>query len=261
MPQDFEDCSLVLPLELEPRPNSNPTHHGTCHRSRHFRRHPFKIQHVNRRPSEISAPLDGMEIGMAGGGDATDISSGSCRALQGSLHKMNLCRDPCKAVKSYRILSRQRYPRSQPYHNMGSIEQPPLFIIPDHQRKIKSAQDQVQSIRYAISRTHQTHVLLRVSLSGHCAAIHLIISPFNIQQYQEQTFFSSSYGYNLCCAHSESVITPPLIANYVQTIYDTYYQPCQWDFLPKQSYVSNKHEYCTPSLTRWFGVGNPYVTL
>ncbi|KAL2056570.1 hypothetical protein ABVK25_002964 [Lepraria finkii] len=112
---------------------------------------------------------------------------------------------------------------------MGDIE----FVLPDHERKIKSARKRMQSLRHEISRTHQTHALLRVSHSGHCAAVHLSISPFKIQVHQEQIFFSSSYDYNLCCTHSESVITPPLIADKVQIIYDTYYQPGQWVFSPK----------------------------
>ncbi|KAK3169313.1 hypothetical protein OEA41_008696 [Lepraria neglecta] len=74
---------------------------------------------------------------------------------------------------------------------MGDIE----FVLPDHERKIKSAQKCVQSIRHTISRTRQTHALLR------------------------------------------SVITPPLIADNVQIIYDTYYQPGQWDFSPKDPEV------------------------
>jgi len=70
-------------------------------------------------------------------------------------------------------------------------------------------------------------VFLRVRLFSHYAAIHLTIHPFHVQQHQGQIFFSSFYDYFLCCTHSESVITPSLIAEHIQTIYDIYYQPEQ----------------------------------
>ena len=140
------------------------------------------------------------------------------------------------------------------------MEQSIVVTIPNDWLKIESAKKLVQSIRHTVSRTHPTHALFNVSLSSHYAAVHLTICPFHIPQHQEQIFFSSFYHYSLCCTHSKSVITPSVIADYVQTIYDTYYQSGQWNFSSKPSYVPNKHEYQTLFLTESFGVGKPYVT-
>ncbi len=144
--------------------------------------------------------------------------------------------------------------------NMGSSEQPTLFIISDHQQEINSVKQKVKFTRHAVSRFHSTHVFLRVRLSSHYAAIYLTIHSFHVQQHQEQIFFSSFYDYFLCCTHSESVITSLLIAEHVQIIYDIYYQPEQWDFSPKISYVPKKHEDCI-SLSNWHETGKSYVAL
>ncbi len=164
--------------------------------------------------------------------------------LQGSLHATVSCKDPCEVAGSYQIWASSvlliLYRTG--ITNMGSSEQPTLFIIPDHQRKINSAKQKVKSTRHAVSQSQPTHAFLHVRLSSHFAAVHLTIHPFHVQEHQGQIFFSSFYDYFLCCTHSESVITPSLIAEYVQTIYDTYYQPGQWDFSPKISYVPKEHE-------------------
>jgi len=157
-------------------------------------------------------------------------------------------------------MGEQRFTDLTGITNMGSPEQPTLFIISDHQQEINSAKQKVESTRHAVSRFRPAHVFLRVRLSSHYAAIHLTIHPFHVQQHQGQIFFSSFYDYFLCCTHSESVITPSLIAEHVQTIYDTYYQPGQWDFSPKISYVPKEHEDCIP-LSNWHGTGKPYVAL
>ena len=103
-------------------------------------------------------------------------------------------------------MGEQRFTDLTGITNMGSPEQPTLFIIPDHQQEINSAKQKVKSTRHAVS-----------------------------------IFFSSSNDYFLCCTHSESVITPSLIAEYIQTIYDTYYHG-HWDFSPKISYAPKEHE-------------------
>ncbi len=128
--------------------------------------------------------------------------------------------------------------------NMSSSEQLTLFIISDHQRKINFVKQKVKFTRHAVSQFQSTHAFLRVHLFSHFAAVHLIIHSFHVQEHQEQIFFSFFYDYFLCCTHSKSVITLSLIVEYVQIIYNIYYQSEQWDFSSKISYVSKKHEDC-----------------
>ncbi len=153
----------------------------------------------------------------------------------------NLCTQRFRAKILAKWLNSIKYERAAFYWSyIVSISQ--IWAAQNHQRKINSVKQKVKFTRHAVSQSQSTHAFLHVHLSSHFAAVHLIIHSFHVQEHQGQIFFSSFYDYFLCCTHSKSVITLSLIAEYVQTIYDIYYQSEQWDFSPKISYVSKKHE-------------------
>lgn len=81
-----------------------------------------------------------------------------------------------------------------------------------------------------ISRTHPTYIRLRVNLTSHHCAVQITITPFVLSDYPEQTFFSSSFQYAICCTQATSTESNTLIVERVQRIYDIYYRPCIWNF-------------------------------
>ena len=77
-----------------------------------------------------------------------------------------------------------------------------------------------------ISTTTPTYIHFAVKLDHHWAAVQVTISPFTIRSIPNQTFYTSSYRYALCC----SLAVPNIICETVQVIYDVHYRPTQWDF-------------------------------
>lgn len=85
-----------------------------------------------------------------------------------------------------------------------------------------------------ISRSYPTYIHLSVKLTSHYCAVQVTITPFVLSDHPEQTFFSSSFRYAICCTQATSTETNALIIERVQQIYDVYYRPCIWNFSAEQ---------------------------
>jgi hypothetical protein len=95
-----------------------------------------------------------------------------------------------------------------------------------------------QLSRQKLSKDHVTYIHFVIHYEQHWAAVQIPISPFSIQGFPGQKFYSCHFHYTLCCQTSSK--TGPsidLISTVVQRIFDAQFRPIDWDFSIKDWYV------------------------
>jgi hypothetical protein len=76
-----------------------------------------------------------------------------------------------------------------------------------------------------------------IAVSGHWVAVQVTISPFTLEQFRGQTFFSSQLRYGPCCRQINNTETSHLVVGTVQRVVDSHYRPVCWDYSLSQWYV------------------------
>jgi hypothetical protein len=82
-----------------------------------------------------------------------------------------------------------------------------------------------------------TYIHMVIELSGHWVAVQVTISPFTLEKFHGQTFFSSQLRYGPYCRQISDTHTSHLVVDTVQRIVDSHYRPVCWDFSSDQWYV------------------------
>ncbi len=88
--------------------------------------------------------------------------------------------------------------------------------------------------RRVVSRDSNTYILMVIAVSGHWVAVQVTISPFTLEQFRGQIFFSSQLRYGPCCRQINNTSTSHLVINTVQRIVDSDYRPVFWDYSSSQ---------------------------
>jgi hypothetical protein len=101
----------------------------------------------------------------------------------------------------------------------------------------KAAIHNHKSPQRIVSRDGNTYILMVISVSGHWVAVQVTISPFTLEQFRGQTFFSSQLRYGPCCHQINNRDTSHLIVGTVQRVVDSHYRPVCWDYSSSQWYV------------------------
>jgi hypothetical protein len=78
-------------------------------------------------------------------------------------------------------------------------------------------------------RDRNTYIHMVIPVLTHWVAVQVTISPFTLQQYSEQTFFSSKFRYGPCCCQiNQSHVS--IVTNTVQKVIDYYHQSFSWNY-------------------------------
>jgi hypothetical protein len=101
----------------------------------------------------------------------------------------------------------------------------------------KAAIDNHKSPQRMVSPDGNTYIHMVIAVSGHWVAIQVTISPFTLEQFRGQTFFSSQLRYGPCCRQINNTDTSHLVVGIVQRVVDSYYRPVCWDYSSNQWYV------------------------
>jgi hypothetical protein len=80
-----------------------------------------------------------------------------------------------------------------------------------------------------IFRDRNTYVHMVIPVLTHWVAVQVTISPFTLQQYPGQTFFSSKFRYGPCCCQINQSHAS-IVTNTVQKVIDYFYQSFSWDY-------------------------------
>ncbi|KAH6712149.1 hypothetical protein BKA61DRAFT_609740 [Leptodontidium sp. MPI-SDFR-AT-0119] len=80
-----------------------------------------------------------------------------------------------------------------------------------------------------IFRDRDTYVHIVIPVLTHWVAVQVTISPFALQQYPGQTFFSSKFRYGPCCCQINQSHAS-IVANTVQKVIDFFYQSFSWNY-------------------------------
>jgi hypothetical protein len=89
-----------------------------------------------------------------------------------------------------------------------------------------------------VSPNGNTYILMVIGVSGHWVAVQVTISPFTLEQFRGQTFFSSQLRYGPCCRQINNGDTSHLVVGTVQRVVDSHYRPVCWDYSSSQWYVN-----------------------
>jgi len=110
-----------------------------------------------------------------------------------------------------------------------------FYISLEDQRTAVAGLERGLRPRSSISKNHKTYVHLAVQHEQHWAAVQVSITPFSLRSIPGQKFYSCCFRYTLCC---ETSVPNNILSAAVQSVYDVYYQPNQWDFSNEHWYVS-----------------------
>ena len=106
--------------------------------------------------------------------------------------------------------------------------------LEDQKEAVSRLERDLRPLRLIVSKDHKTHVHLAVQHGQHWAAVQISISPFSLRSIPGQRFYSCCFRYTSCC---ETFVPKDVLSDVVQSVYDVYYQPTQWDFSSKHWYV------------------------
>ena len=101
----------------------------------------------------------------------------------------------------------------------------------------KAAIDNHKSPRRIVCLDGNTYIHMVIAVSGHWVAVQVTISPFTLERFHGQTFFSSQLRYGPCCRQINNTDTSHLVVGIVQRVVDSHYRPVCWDYSSNQWYV------------------------
>jgi len=113
----------------------------------------------------------------------------------------------------------------------SSLCDPASYWTFDEQKAPRSRKSRI------VFRDGNTFIHMVIELSGHWVAVQVTISPFTLEKFHGQTFFSSKLRYGPCCRQISNTDTSHLVVDTVQRIVDSHYRPVCWDYSSDQWYV------------------------
>ncbi|KAF8847680.1 hypothetical protein BDZ45DRAFT_314554 [Acephala macrosclerotiorum] len=89
---------------------------------------------------------------------------------------------------------------------------------------------QGQAARRMVSRDGNTYIHMVVPILTHWVAVQVTISPFALEKFPGQTFFSSQLRYGPCCRQIHDGGTLDAVRDTVQKVIDSFYRPVCWNY-------------------------------
>ncbi|KAH7378962.1 hypothetical protein BKA64DRAFT_714138 [Cadophora sp. MPI-SDFR-AT-0126] len=90
---------------------------------------------------------------------------------------------------------------------------------------------QHRSFQRQISRDGNTYICMVVPVHcRHWVAVRITITPFSLEQFPGQIFFSSQLHYGPCCCEIDHTTTSDIVKNTVQRVIDSSYRSVCWDY-------------------------------
>ena len=92
-----------------------------------------------------------------------------------------------------------------------------------------------------ISRGENTYICMVIPVHcRHWVAVRVTISPFSLERFPGQIFFSSQLRYGPCCCDIDHKITSDIVKNTVQRVIDSSYRSVCWNYSSSHQSVSSQ---------------------